>query len=283
MRTRLTLTSLLFLCLHLQAAQNPAASEFPFEYREGMIWLKVQSPRSDEPLSFLLDSGAGVSVLNLSTAQRLGLRLANRVEVQGVGSTTTGFFPQRFTASVAEVPMPKQYAAVDLDKLSDACHCQVDGLIGADFFRDRIVQIDFQSQKIRLLKSRTLAPDSQVLPLKRNRNALLAPISVNGQENQWLRVDTGCASALQWVTRAIPTQIRSHRVAIALKEISVDTTPVTVTIAKIQFPSVPADLHEHPTFSGEDGLLGNGILSRFRSVTLDTITGQISFESSNSR
>src|SRR6266498_2231257 len=92
--------SLALLCFQAQAGGKPQATEFPFQYLEGLIWLKVQTPKSAEPLNFLLDSGAGISVINLTTAQRLGLRLANRVEVQGVGSSTYGYFPQRLSASV---------------------------------------------------------------------------------------------------------------------------------------------------------------------------------------
>jgi hypothetical protein len=270
-RTRLSSIFLLsLLCIQAQAAQNPAPNEFPFEYREGMIWIEVRTPKSAEPLSFLLDSGAGVSVINLTTAQRLGLRLANRIEVQGVRSTSTGYFPQRLSASVAGVALPKQYVAVDLDKLSDACHCHVDGLLGADFFRDRTVQIDFASQKVRLLSSGAPLTAGEILPLTNNRNAFLTPLTVNGKEKQWMRVDTGCASALQWVTTDAPANNRSHRIAIALKEVSLDMVPVAVRIGKTEIPSLSAEIHEAPMFTGEDGILGNGLLARFRSVTIDT-------------
>lgn len=270
------------LCVQAQAGKKPQIAEFPFEYREGMIWLEVQTAKSTKPLNFLLDSGAGVSAINLSTAQRLELRRANRVEVQGVGSSTTGYFPQRLSASITGFALPKQYVAVDLDELSSACHCRVDGLVGADFFRDRIVQIDFESHKVRILDSYAPRPAEEILPLKKNRSAFLAPVTVNGKERQWLRVDTGCASALHWAATAEPADNRSRRVAIALNEISVDTIAAKVRLGKIQIPSVSAELHEHPLFSGEDGLLGNGVLSRFRSVTIDARAGRIAFQSAGS-
>jgi Aspartyl protease len=276
MRTRLVLISaLLLLCLGVLADQKSPSAEFPFEYNEGMIWITVQTGKSPRPLNFLLDSGAGASVLNLSTMQRLGLPLGNRIEVQGVDSTATGYFPQRLTALASGVPLPKQYIAVDLDKLSDACHCEVDGLIGADFFHERVVQIDFAAHKIRILaRSSPLATDD-ILPLKQNRRALLAPVTVNGKEKQWVRVDTGCASALQWVNTGTPAENRSHRIAVALKEISVDLIPVTVRIGNTQISSVSAELHKRPIFTGENGLLGNGLLSRFSSVTIDAKAGRL--------
>jgi hypothetical protein len=276
MRTRLALISaLLLLCLAALADQKSPSTEFPFEYSEGMIWITVQTPKSPRPLNFLLDSGAGASVLNLSSVQRLGLPLGNRIQVQGVDSTATGYFPQRLTASASGVPLPKQYVAVDLDKLSDACHCEVDGLIGADFFHDRIVQIDFAAHKIRILAPGSPLTTDDILPLKQNRRALLAPITVNGNEKQWVRVDTGCASALQWVNTGTPGDNRSHRVAVALKEISVDLIPVTVRIGNTQLSSVSAELHKRPIFPGESGLLGNGLLSRFSSITIDAKAGRL--------
>jgi predicted aspartyl protease len=280
MRCRLVLTFFTgLLSLQAQAAQMPAAAEFPFEYREGMLWLQVQTPKSASPLNFLLDSGAGASVINLSTAQRLGLRLANRIEVQGVGSSTIGYFPQRLAASVSSVPMPKQYVAVNLNQLSDACHCQVDGLLGADFFQDRIVQIDFEAHVVRLLAPATSIAGDEILPLKSTGNAFLTPLTVNGKRNQLMRVDTGCASALQWVATTEPAEKRSHRIAIALKEVAVDMVPAAVTIGKTTFMSVSAELHQHPLFPGEDGLLGNALLSRFSKVTIDAKSRRLILES----
>src|SRR6202042_661350 len=63
-----------------------AATEIPFSSGEGMIWVKVTVAGQSAPLSFLLDSGAGASVLDLSAARRLGLKLGERQVVLGVHS-----------------------------------------------------------------------------------------------------------------------------------------------------------------------------------------------------
>jgi hypothetical protein len=259
------------------AGTSVPTQEFPFSYREGMLWVEVRLAKSSEALNFLLDSGAGVSVINLNTARLLGLRLANRVEVRGVDSVSSGYWPTRLSAHAGNMAMPKQYVALDLNNLSEACHGSVDGLLGADFFRDRIVQINFESQKVRLFKPGTAVSGGQVLPLKQNQNALLAPIKVNGRESQWLRVDTGCASALHWVRAGGSDDVRSHRIAVALKQVSLDMVPAQVTIGERELPPVFAEIHERPIFAGEDGLLGNGILAQFRSVTIDAPGGKIVF------
>ena len=47
----------------LGQAQPAAPAEIPFEFRDGLIWVAVRVPQQSEPLNFLLDSGAAVSVL----------------------------------------------------------------------------------------------------------------------------------------------------------------------------------------------------------------------------
>src|SRR5450756_110360 len=61
----------------------PSATAIPFEYCEGLLWIQVQVPQSTQPLNFLFDTGAGVSVINAGTARTLGLKTGNRITVQG--------------------------------------------------------------------------------------------------------------------------------------------------------------------------------------------------------
>src|ERR1700730_6293437 len=79
-----------FLCTSLAAlllplsARSEVLGEIHCQYRDGLIWLKVDVAGKTEPLNFLLDSGAGISAIDLRTARRLGVHLGNRQIVQGV-------------------------------------------------------------------------------------------------------------------------------------------------------------------------------------------------------
>lgn len=252
-----------------------SAREIPFVYTNGLLWLQVSIPQSKEPLHFLFDSGAAVSVVNLSTAQRLGLKLGQTVRVNGVGSTSRGYWPQRLEAKAGEVRLPKQYLAVDLAQLSDACNCCVDGLLGADFFRGQAVQIDFAQHKLRLLPVNSAPDTGMVLNLKSRRGVWLAPVRVDGSKTQWARLDTGCASALQWVTDAAPDKRWNTGVSIGLAEVSIPVAPANVRVGSKEFAAVPIGWHGKPIFAGEGGLLGNGLLSRFERVTLDARAGTL--------
>jgi hypothetical protein len=249
---------------------SAAEPEIPFTFSEGLIWVQGRAENTPEPLNFLLDSGATVSVVNLQTAKKLGLKSGKAVTVRGVSGNTTGYWPQRLKASAAQVELPKKWLVVDLGSLSGACQCSVDGLIGADFFNGRIVEVDFETSRIRLLRRSIHTGDA--VPLKTKGGGLHAGVSVNGGRLQWLRLDTGCASSLQWVTGE-PMIAAEEKLAVALTQIPIKVGATRVRLGNTTFPNVPTGIHEQSIFRGEDGLLGNGLLSRFRSFTVDAKAG----------
>ena len=74
-RALVSIPSVICICLFILGGESQAARVIPLEYRDGLIWVKVRTSTSAAPLNFVLDSGAGASVLNLPTAHRLGVRL----------------------------------------------------------------------------------------------------------------------------------------------------------------------------------------------------------------
>jgi hypothetical protein len=259
-------------------AGSVAVAEFPFQFREGLIWIQVSVPQSATPLNFMLDSGAGVSVINLPAAKSLRLNSGHKVLVRGVHATSVGYWPQPLEARAGSVPLPEDYLMVDLGELSQACACPVDGLLGADFFRQHIVQIDFVAQKIRLLDSLNPGKAAESLPLELRPCGMRVPIQVNGGKERWVRLDTGCASALQWVTSQVASESCLRQPAIGMTTVSVPMTETTVHLGKTEFKSVPTGLHDTEIFAGEAGLLGNGLLSRFSSITIDPMAGRLILE-----
>src|SRR5579862_1628992 len=236
---------------HVSVAATPPAASVPFEFRDGLIWLQVQLRESPKPLNFLLDSGAGVSVINLPTLQSIGRLRGRRISVRGVSSTTTGYWPQRLSATDGTLPLPRDFLAVDLSDLSRACKRTVDGLVGADFFRDHVVQIDFAAKTIRLLGSNETSTNEVELPLETHGAALCVPIHVNSGDVQWVRLDTGCASDLHWVTSTVSPEACKPEVSVALTTLIVPVTRATVQIGGVKFQGVPVGVHERAIFPGK--------------------------------
>ena len=252
----------------LGLSHTPAATPIPCHYHGALIWLKVVVPGKGEPLNFLLDSGAGASVLDLAAARRLGLRLGARQTVQGAEGRCDAFRIGGLAADVAGIPTPRSMLALDLRAVSAACGEHVDGLLGLDFFRERIVQIDYAAQKIRLLsRSELPASGAQILPLARRNDALCVSVVVDGNAPEWVRLDTGCSAAFEWVVNDAKRQ-RLNLTSIAAAAGSPRSVHLPITLGTERCANVTTGLHDRAMFAGESGLLGNGLLSRFV-VTVD--------------
>jgi Aspartyl protease len=258
------------------SARPDTLNEIPFQYRDGLIWLKVEFAGKKGPLNFLLDSGAGASVLDLVRARALGLGIGSPETVQGVNGYAQAYRVNDFQAICGGVTMPKSLLAMDLQTLSDCCHQPIDGILGVDFFRGRIVQIDFNERKVRLLKDCDIhLANCEVLPIKVCNDAFCIPIRVAGNRVQWARLDTGCDSALEWVVSG-PIKRSLERTSIGLSRWSEQRVDVAVQIGK-QHLNIRTGIHEKPIFSGEGGLLGNGLLAKFR-LTIDEPRGRVLLE-----
>jgi hypothetical protein len=243
--------------------------QIPFEMRGGLIFVSVESTNSTIALSFVLDSGAGVSVLNLQMAHKLGLSLAQPAVVRGVQSQTKGYWPQHLSAKLAGVPLPRNYLAVDLSELSKACMCDVDGLLGADFFWRKIIQIDYRAKAIRILPSFEAPRGVEGIALKKGPQSILTRLRVNARKPEWFRVDTGCASELEWVCSGRISGGLPKQVAVGLSMFSKGEMTTSLEMGKLQLETVHTGVHASPIFQGEAGLLGNGLLSKFHKVTFD--------------
>ena len=235
-----------------------------------MLWLKVAVAGRSEPLNFLLDSGAGASVIDLSSGRRLGLKLGEHQGAVGVGGRADAYRVSGFEARVggAGVPVASSLLAIDLSGPSRACSLHVDGLIGVDFFRSHIVRIDFATQTLHLLtRSEINTAGCEILPLAARNDTFCTRISINGHASEWLRLDTGCDSALEWVVnRQEARQLGSTTVG--LNASSVRNIQTEVQLGGLHLAAVKTGLHSSAIFAGESGLIGNGLLSRFV-VTID--------------
>jgi Aspartyl protease len=266
----------------LASLQVRAETEIPFQYRDGFLWLKVHVAGQHEPLNFLLDSGASSSVLNIQTARRLNTKLGSRQSVHGVHSQTLSYWISGFKAEAAGITLPESLLAIDLSRVGRTVHQPIDGLLGADFFRGRIVQIDFATRKVRVLDHAQPNARSAVLPIKWCNDAMCVPVGVAGNSPQWMRLDTGCGSALEWApgkAMAAHRDTGTRDVSIGLSNASIRYIHADVQLGGHSLSGVEIGVHEEQIFSGERGLLGNGVLSQFR-VTIDTPGRRVILENS---
>jgi hypothetical protein len=220
----------------------------------------------------MLDSGASASVLNVEAARRLHLAMGQGEPVDGVDADGTAFDMTPVTPMAGNLPLGEFALAIDLKNAQQLCSERVDGLIGADFFKGRITQIDYAHHRIRLLDK---APaEGEKMPLRAWNGIYCLPVSVNGSKPRWTRLDTGCNDALHWVVPRSAGSPRRRGVSIGFITNTDDETLVTVGLGRLTLPHVETALHGSAIFPGEAGLLGSEVLSQYR-VTIDARGGRI--------
>jgi Aspartyl protease len=258
------------------SAHSETPNEIRFQYQDGLIWLKAKVPGKTTSLNFLLDSGAGVSVIDLEQARALGIRIRNPESVQGVSGRAVAYRVDDFQANSGGVVLPKSVLAVNLQAISQRCPQPIDGILGMDFFRGRIVQIDFVERRVRLVERDSLSlANCEILPIKICNDAFCVPVRIAENPAQWIRLDTGCDACLVWVI-SDPGKRLTQGTSVGLSPASRNCVKTTVEIGKQRF-AIAAAVHEESMFSGEAGLLGNGLLSKFR-LTIDEPGNRVIFE-----
>ncbi len=140
----------------VQSAAKPAALPpiftIPFELANRHVVLKVQINNS-RPLSFVLDTGDKFAIVDLERARELGLKLEGQVRMRGAGSEMpTGFFVRDSSFSIpgfAGFSQPVNMA-LPIGKLAARLGQDFDGIIGHDFIKNFVVELDYQTRLIKL-------------------------------------------------------------------------------------------------------------------------------------
>jgi hypothetical protein len=271
--TRITFPVLCVITTIFLVALNRSsiAGELPFEFANGFIRIEARVAQSKIPLHLLLDSGAEVSILSLRTARRLHLKLGAETRVMGVDADLAAYRVDGLRATAGRVPLGWLSLVVDLPGVDELCGASVDGIVGLEFFRDRVVQIDYAARCLRVLSQEPADEPFERLPLLWQRGVLCAPVAVNGSQPRWTRVDTGCNDALHWVVPRASTKGPPRGTSIGFLTDPRDTALAAVNLGGQLLSPVKTALHGRPIFPNEAGLLGNALLSRFSIVTIDSV------------
>jgi aspartyl protease len=134
------------------AAQKPTAPVvIPFELVTRHIMMRVRIENT--PLWFIFDTGDKVAILDLARAKALGLKLQGEVNVGGAGAgTLRGSTVRDAILSVVGLDGNTQPVrlALPLDGLEPRFGHDIDGIIGADFIKQFVIEIDYPARVMRL-------------------------------------------------------------------------------------------------------------------------------------
>ncbi len=124
----------------------------PFELANRHIMLKVKVNDS-RPLSFVLDTGDQYAIINLDRAKELGLKLQGQVRMGGAGAgLSIGSFVKEATFTIPGFAGFSQPLAMALPigNFAQRLGQDFDGIIGSEFIKEFVVEIDYLSQTLKL-------------------------------------------------------------------------------------------------------------------------------------
>ena len=123
----------------------------PFELSErGHIFLHARVNDS-APLWFILDSGSGDTVLNNKLIKKLNLKIEAEGEAAGAGGEQPAVLTTGVSLDVSGVRLPrKEIPAIDFQRLEKAIGREIDGMLGYDFIRRLVVEVNYEALSIKI-------------------------------------------------------------------------------------------------------------------------------------
>lgn len=263
----------------------------PFKLVNNHIMVPV-SINGSAPLDFVLDSGAAATVVTEShSTKSLALTLGDELPLSGAGS---GF------KSVANIVEDTDVAVSDLRlmeqsviRISTAAmpffdsmdEVYFDGVIGYDFFRRFIVDIDYDEMAVTFYEPSAFEPnrvmsgdDWQALPLDVESNMPYLTTKVTNTKNQKvdvkLLVDTGSTGSVSLAPASHPDLSAPQQYYVSTSQGLTGDTLSHLTVAdSLEFGEYRLNqLLASYSITGEygendsNGILGNRALSRFNLI-----------------
>lgn len=171
----------------------------------GLIFVKVLI--NDQPMSFILDTGAEFTLLNSSRVSKLGLQaLGTFATGAGGGDVVVSFVPG-VTTKVGGATLSDQIiGAVLLDQLEGPLQRPLDGILGYDFISRFVIELDYKNQTMRLFdrakyaRTGTSAPTPITLEDSTPYFAAAIEVPNKGDLGGHFVLDTGCLCEVQLFT-----------------------------------------------------------------------------------
>ena len=147
-------------------AQTPVAT-VPFELYGEHLFIKLTVNNSTEELDFIFDTGDGLSVLSLETAERLDIKSDKKVKETSAGGRVTGYLVKHNTIHLDEIEIRNvKIYETSLKHLETAIGRKIDGIIGYDLLKNFVVEIDYNSMEFHIFDNSNYKYTGSGTPVK---------------------------------------------------------------------------------------------------------------------
>ena len=171
----------------------------PFSYGSKSVLVNV-SINGAEPVEFILDTGASLSLLDQNYAYSLGLRAEGKAAVQGIAETGSMRFAGVKSIALAGPDSAKaalrdfRVALIDIAADGEIMLWKKPmGILGADFLSRFVVEIDYDNQQLTLYDPATFqySGEGAGLPFELDGNCPIVDMTVDGTCSGKFLVDVG--------------------------------------------------------------------------------------------
>jgi len=280
----------------------------PFEHYYGLIFLSVRVNGS-EPMSFMFDTGASLTIINEQSAARLGLKLRGQRRI-AEASVGEGVMNLAFAKGVA-IDLgnarfaPDQVGVMSLALVEKFLGHPMDGILGGDFIRRYVCEIDYAGKALTLYEPKTYhasigGANAETLALKMIGvyPCVSARLKLPGREalDVLFGIDTGAAAAGGLILNS--PFVKRHKLIESMPNVFPGFTgglngESQVVAGRVESLALGRTAVLNPivgfsqatkgtlSWTKPNGLLGSEILLRFR-VTLDYSRKQMRLEPNDS-
>ena len=291
MRRLSLLVYIVFLFVPLQVLpNNKVLASIPFKMVGGYVVINVGINEA-KPLKFILDSGVRNTIITeLHEGDSISLNFTKDMDVQGLGrgNSLNAMVSESNVLKIGKLKLTNKTILVlkdDFLNLSLQTGTKINGLLGYDFFKDYIVQIDYSLKRIRFFDNNNFeAPKGYgVMPMTIERQKMFIHLSVletdTARRSIKMLIDTG-AQLNAWfqtlTNKAISIPEKSIKGKIG-EGLSGEVTGIFARVPQIcianfcvknpivVFPDSSA-ISEIIKNSDRDGTIGSQLLSRFNLI-----------------
>lgn len=266
--------------------------EIPFQYINDLIIVDIRLNNSSLPLKFIFDTGAEHTILTkVGVAHLLDMRYTRKFTVMGADMKTElhAYLVQNVNLKLDKLYSPREAILVleeDYFRFEELVGVGVHGILGASFFRQFVLEIDYLNEKITLIKPRHFNKKQKKykrfdIEIFKNKPYLYADMNMVGDSSQQVKllVDTGASlplliytdtdSSLTIPANSIPGNVgrglggflSGYRGRIRSLEFS-DFQLGNVITSFQESDSINTKI----ALNDRNGILGNQILSRFEVI-----------------
>ena len=204
--------TLLFL-ISISAFSQELIDKIPIQIIDNLIFIQLHVNNNKEPLNFMFDSGAGITVIDHKISNELNLDISGTSKIGTSGKTieTKESLSNELTFSekfkVADISL----IIMDLSHISEYLKVNVDGIIGFDLLKSAIVETNIDEMELLLFKNVNYTYSGNANPLKLielESNHFGLPVEIKSKGGEKIiplvvKIDTGAANYLTFHNEAV--------------------------------------------------------------------------------